>query len=162
MIDREARILARIERGTRSAASGSYEAGPIGMVFGGLFFASFAFGLLTLFFIWLVDAWSRLSTIAATTGGALIISGLVVVLGGALYLIRERWRFAYSCLEIGSAFAAGFEACMRLALQSSIENSRVTLVFALLAAVYIAVRGFDNLGRHLRDRAALKTNARGA
>ena len=75
---------------------------------------------------------------------AAAIGAICVLFGRILFSLRERRRDIYAWLELGTAFGLAVEVCMRPASTSQAANS-VTLLFALFGAVYVAVRGFDNL-----------------
>ena len=71
----------------------------------------------------------------------IVCAALILALGYAFYWIRENWKWAYVCMELGAAVGT--------ALVALPEPPKLGIGFALpfLASVYIAVRGFDNWGK---------------
>jgi len=82
---------------------------------------------------------------------AAAIGGFCILIGRVLYNFRKHRKDIYALLEIGSAFGVAVEACIRLGkLDKTTDTS--ALLFALLGAVYIAVRGFDNIAAFKKER----------
>jgi len=125
---------------------GRSPSGPVSSGVTGFTLALLAFGVVRVVFERV--PWKSLPAFISTFPGALLGGALVLGIGAALYLVRETQRFVYAYLELGSAFGAAVEACTRLAS----DVSQSTAAVALLGAVYIAVRGFDNLAQARRQR----------
>lgn len=83
----------------------------------------------------------RIQQTAADPSVAIPIGFAVLISGALLWWLRERRRKIYAAIELGSAFGAAVEACFRYAT----NTSDPAFFFTLLGALYIAVRGFDNL-----------------
>lgn len=76
-------------------------------------------------------------------GAPFVTAILVAALGKAFYMIRENARRAYARLELGTAMASAFWASNKLAA----DSARTAGFFALLTAIYVAVRAFDNFDK---------------
>lgn len=71
----------------------------------------------------------------------------IFIVGAGLYLVREKWRVTYGILEVGFAMAYGWYAINKVAHVGYVET------ISIIAAVYLVVRGIDNIkvGRASRD-----------
>jgi len=78
--------------------------------------------------------------------GALSI-GAVLIAGRVLFWLRENRRFTYGCLELSAAMATAFHAVAMF----STSQERMPSLVAYLGALYIAVRGYDNLQKALDE-----------
>lgn len=90
-----------------------------------------------------IVAWSVLPDFAGTWYGSMICGVAVILSGWLFYRLRESRRFYYSVFEIAVAGFVAFEACMELAT----NRDRWHWMLAMLGALYIAVRGFDNYSK---------------
>ncbi len=122
---------------------GPLPAGPVYLAISGALFASLAFLAMRLVFRSVLPLLADLLRAVPETLAAGMVGGVVLAAGAAFYQVRTRTPFAYACLELGSAVGIAVEAYLRL----KPDGSRATLAFALLASVYVAVRGFDNVAR---------------
>jgi hypothetical protein len=67
-------------------------------------------------------------------------ASIILFIGVCLYIMREKWRLAYGLLEVAFAVVYGFFAFQKLREAAGYVES-VTIV----AAVYLVVRGVDNV-----------------
>jgi hypothetical protein len=78
-----------------------------------------------------------------------VIAGAVLLFGLALYGVRQRWRAFYAASELGVAVATAYRSAAQLSI---LHSDQMQWFLALMAAVYIAVRGFDNLAIALKSK----------
>jgi hypothetical protein len=78
--------------------------------------------------------------------GAFAIGGILIV-GWVLFWLRENHRFSYGCLELSAAMATAYHAVVNL----STSQERMPGLLAYLGALYIAVRGYDNLQKAFEE-----------
>jgi hypothetical protein len=69
---------------------------------------------------------------------------LILVVGILLYLLRERKRVWYGCVEVVFAIAYGLYAINKVETVGYIET------ISIIAAVYLVVRGIDNIVEGLK------------
>jgi len=80
---------------------------------------------------------------------------IILLIGILLYWLREVRRLEYGCVELGAASATAFEVTTQLALSPQIATPETIshTLLALMGAVYITVRGYDNIYQWLKKRA---------
>lgn len=84
-----------------------------------------------------------LSNVPATPIYGIGVGIAALALGSLLYVLRERKRAVYACLELGAGFGTAVEAWIRL---SPTPNTSA-LFISLLGSVYVIVRGLDNFAK---------------
>jgi peptidoglycan/LPS O-acetylase OafA/YrhL len=72
---------------------------------------------------------------------------LIVVVGCFLYFVREKWRLAYGLLELAFAAVYGFFALQKVGGQRGYVET-----LSIVAAVYLVVRGVDNIATGWKAR----------
>lgn len=75
---------------------------------------------------------------------AVFIGATCIGLGKLLFMLRQYRRDVYGFLELGSAFSFAVEVCGRETGKFSV----ITLLAVLLGAVYVSVRGWDNIDQY--------------
>lgn len=70
----------------------------------------------------------------------------ILIVGRALFYVREHCLQYYALLEIGSGALIGIEGWLRYI--PNFNNEPWPAIVSLLGAVYIVVRGFDNRAKH--------------
>lgn len=63
----------------------------------------------------------------------------ILIIGVALYVVRQKRRVAYGLLEVGFAMAYGWYAINKVAHVGYVET------ISVIASVYLVVRGLDNI-----------------
>ena len=71
-----------------------------------------------------------------------------MTIGALLFLLRERRRAIYAYLEIAVAATVALEAYVRFTPTKTYSG----LTVSLAAAIYVAVRGYDNLAIAIRAK----------
>lgn len=128
---------------------------PLGLVSGTIYLlvmTGLAILVIRLLFQGAISLWERFPTFASSTWGAIAVGASVALLGAIMFMIREKMRFVYASLELGTAIGISIEACLRIGPTASKTKSEWALVFALLSGVYIAVRAYDNFAKVLDER----------
>ena len=73
---------------------------------------------------------------------------LVIGIGRSFVWLRSRFPLRYAFSELGAAFAFAADAA------GNFTYNRAHAVLALLAAIFVAVRGFDDLKKAQRRKVA--------
>lgn len=88
--------------------------------------------------------------LASVMGGGFMAAAAVVFAGWLLFSLRSRYQAMYGRVELGVASAMGTQAW--ISLRGS--DDLVELGLSLMAAVYVAVRAFDNISKGSQGQAA--------
>ena len=89
----------------------------------------------------------RLLKHLATPTVAISVGILTLAFGGVFFFLKKGSPGIYGYLELGAASAGPMVTCYYYASQSILP-----LLFSLLASVYVAVRGFENIGKGRKNR----------
>lgn len=63
----------------------------------------------------------------------------IALVGIGLYLVRERWRVYYGVIEVAFALAYGWYSISKVTTVGYVES------LSVIAAIYLVVRGIDNI-----------------
>jgi hypothetical protein len=95
------------------------------------------------------EGWRGFPKSVASPGAAAATAVGVLAVAFAFYLLRQRVRALYAAVELAVAAVTAYRSSL-LVISSS--SDRLQWILALMASVYIGVRGYDNLITAIRPQ----------
>ena len=93
-----------------------------------------------------VDGWAGPLTVFQHRGINILGVALVLILAIVLLVTKKNFRMYYGVVEVAFSLAAGWQA------MSKVNSAGTTELLTLVAAIYFAVRGFDNMVNAYEDK----------
>lgn len=87
--------------------------------------------------------WTGLPKTASSVAGSLFMAAVVIVAASGFYWLRENVGRLYATIELSVAALTAFHASREL----GIHPNRTQWLFALLGAIYLGVRAYDNFAK---------------